>query len=180
MPKRSAGLVMYRIRDGQMQVLLVHFGGPLWAKKDKGAWSIPKGEVEPDEDSLAAAKREFEEETGIKPEGEIVPLGTIRQKSGKTVSAWAWAGDFDLGKIKSNFFSIEWPPRSGKQQQFPEIDRAEFFTLETAKEKIIAGEFELLQRLADIQRTAGLANQKSPAETSDPAKEGPEQQSPKV
>jgi predicted NUDIX family NTP pyrophosphohydrolase len=149
MPKRSAGLVMYRIRGGQIQALLVHLGGPFWAKKDLGAWSIPKGEVESNEDALAAAKREFEEETGIRPEGEMTPLGTVKQKSGKHVSAWAFAGDCDPKAIKSNFFSIEWPPRSGKQQQFPEIDRAEFFDLEAAKEKIIPGEFELLQRLSD-------------------------------
>jgi predicted NUDIX family NTP pyrophosphohydrolase len=150
MPKRSAGLVMYRVRDGRIQVLLGHLGGPFWAKKDLGAWSIPKGEIEPNEDALSAAKREFEEEIGIKPEGEMVPLVAVRQKSGKTVSAWGFAGDCDPKRIRSNLFSMEWPPRSGKQQQFPEIDRAEFFTLEAAKEKIIAGEFELLQRLADV------------------------------
>jgi len=152
MPKQSAGLVMYRIRDGQLQVLLVHPGGPFWAKKDLGAWSIPKGEIEPNEDALSTAKREFEEETGIKPDGEMVSLGAVRQKSGKTVAAWAFAGDCDAREIRSNFFSMEWPPRSGKQQQFPEIDRAEFFTLEAAKEKIVAGEYELLQRVAEIQR----------------------------
>jgi predicted NUDIX family NTP pyrophosphohydrolase len=152
MPKLSAGLVMYRIRGGQLQVLLVHPGGPFWAKKNLGAWSIPKGEVEPNEDGLSTAKREFEEETGIKPDGEMVSLGAARQKSGKIVTAWAFAGDCDPREIRSNYFSMEWPPRSGKQQQFPEIDRAEFFTLEAAKEKIVAGEYDLLQRLAAIQR----------------------------
>jgi predicted NUDIX family NTP pyrophosphohydrolase len=164
MPKRSAGLVMYRVRAGQIQVLLVHLGGPFWATKDRGAWSIPKGEIEPSEDALAAAKREFEEETGIRPEGEMAPLGTVRQKSGKTVSAWGFAGDCDPQGIKSNLFSMEWPPRSGKQQQFPEIDRAEFFTVEAAKEKIIAGEFELLKRLAEIYRAAGLPSPIPPAD----------------
>jgi len=143
---------MYRIRGGQLQVLLVHPGGPFWAKKNLGAWSIPKGEVEPNEDGLSTAKREFEEETGIKPDGEMVSLGAARQKSGKIVTAWAFAGDCDPREIRSNYFSMEWPPRSGKQQQFPEIDRAEFFTLEAAKEKIVAGEYDLLQRLAAIQR----------------------------
>ena len=152
MPKLSAGLVMYRIRRGQLQVLLVHPGGPFWAKKDLGAWSIPKGEIEPNEDGLSAAKREFEEETGIKPEGEMVSLGISRHKSGKIVAAWAFAGDCDPTKIRSNFFSMEWPPRSGKPQQFPEVDRAEFFVLEAAKEKIVPGEYDLLQRLAEIQR----------------------------
>ena len=155
MSERSAGLVMYRVRDGQIQVLLVHLGGPFWVKKDRGAWSIPKGEMDPNEDAQSAAKREFEEETGIRPEGEMSPLGTVRQKSGKTVSAWGFAGDCDPTRIKSNLFSMEWPPRSGKQQQFPEIDRAEFFTVAAAKEKIIAGEFELLQRLADMLTSQG-------------------------
>ena len=147
---------MYRIRNGQLQVLLVHPGGPFWAKKDLGAWSIPKGEVEGNEDGLSTAKREFEEETGLKPAGEMVSLGIVRHKSGKTVSAWGFAGDCDPKAIKSNFFSMEWPPRSGKQHQFPEIDRADFFTLESAKEKIIAAEFELLERLAEIQGNTGL------------------------
>ena len=152
MPKQSAGLVMYRIRDGRLEVLLVHPGGPFWAKKDLGAWSIPKGEIEPQEDGLSAAKREFEEETGIKPEGEMASLGATRHKSGKIVAAWAFAGDCDPREISSNSFSMEWPPRSGRQQQFPEIDRAEFLTLEAAKEKIVAGEYDLLQRLAEILR----------------------------
>lgn len=141
---------MYRLRDQEIEALLVHFGGPFWAKKDQGAWSIPKGEIEPGEDALAAAKREFQEETGFQPEGEMLALGSIRQKSGKTVSAWAYAGDCDPQHIKSNLFTMEWPPRSGKQQQFPEVDRAEFFPLEAAKEKIVAGELELLQRLAAV------------------------------
>ena len=140
---------MYRLRNGNIEVLLVHLGGPFWAKKDNGAWTIPKGEVEPEEEPLATAKREFQEETGISPQGEMLALGDIRQKSGKNVSAWAFASDCDPREIKSNLFSMEWPPRSGRQQQFPEVDRAEFFTLEAAKSKIIAGEFELLQRLAE-------------------------------
>ena len=140
---------MYRARNGNIEVLLVHLGGPFWARKNDGAWSIPKGEMGPDEEPLAAAKREFEEETGLRPHGEMLALGEIRQKSGKTVSAWAFAGDCEPRQIKSNLFSMEWPPRSGKQQQFPEVDRAGFFTMEAAKVKIVAGEFELLQRLTE-------------------------------
>lgn len=142
---------MYRVCEGQIEVLLVHLGGPLWAKKDRGAWSIPKGEIEPGEDPLATAKREFEEETGLKPQGEMVSLGDVRQKSGKIVSAWAFTGDCQPEKTKSNLFWMEWPPRSGKLRQFPEIDRAGFFTLEAAKERIIAGQFELIERLAELQ-----------------------------
>jgi predicted NUDIX family NTP pyrophosphohydrolase len=160
---------MYRVRDGQLQVLLVHPGGPFWAKKDFGAWSIPKGEIEPDEDGLSTARREFEEETGIKPEGEMASLGSVRHKSGKTVTAWAFAGDCDPKGIRSNSFSMEWPPHSGKQQQFPEIDRAEFFTVEAAKEKMVAGEFGLLQRLAEIQRaSAPSINPTADAPVSEP------------
>jgi predicted NUDIX family NTP pyrophosphohydrolase len=148
MAKTSAGLVMYRKRDGRLEVLLVHAGGPFWKKKDQGAWFVPKGEIAPGEDELAAAKREFEEETGLRPEGEFIPLGTVKHKSGKVVVAWAFQGDCDPSSLRSNTFTIEWPPRSGKQQEFPEIDRAEFFTVEAAKEKIIPAEFEFLARLA--------------------------------
>ena len=150
MPKSSAGLILYRVRDNALEVLLVHPGGPFWAKKDLGAWSIPKGEVEPEEDQLAAAQREFEEELGFSPSGEFVPLGTITQKSGKVVQAWALEGDCDLSSIKSNSFVIEWPPHSGKQQSFPEVDRAAFFGIEEAKRTINPAQVELLSRLQEI------------------------------
>jgi predicted NUDIX family NTP pyrophosphohydrolase len=147
MSKVSAGLLMYRFRNHQPQVLLVHLGGPFWAKKDSGAWFIPKGEVHPGEELLSAARREFEEETGLKPEGDFLPLGSIRQKSGKTVHAWAFRRDCDPRSIRSNSFTVEWPPRSGKQRQFPEIDRGDFFTEEQAREKMHPAEFEFLLRL---------------------------------
>src|SRR5262252_3749819 len=127
MAKLSAGLLMYRRREGGLEVFLVHPGGPFWAKKDLGAWSIPKGEYDEGEEPLAAARREFEEETGIQPEGHFVPLKTIKQPGGKTVLAWAFEGDADVAAIKSNTFSMEWPPHSGKQQDFPEVDRAGWF-----------------------------------------------------
>ena len=147
MAKKSAGLVMYRIRGGALEVLLVHLGGPFWAKKDAGAWFIPKGEIEPGEDELAAAQREFEEETGFKPAGPFIALGSVRQKGGKVVTAWAFEGNCDPAALKSNTFKMEWPPRSGKQREFPEVDRAAFFTIEAAREKIHPAEFELLGRL---------------------------------
>jgi len=147
MAKKSAGLVMYRIRGGALEVLLVHLGGPFWAKKDAGAWFIPKGEIEPGEDELAAAQREFEEETGFKPSRPFIALGSVKQKGGKVVTAWAFEGDCDSAALKSNTFKMEWPPRSGKQREFPEVDRAAFFTIEAAREKIHPAEFELLGRL---------------------------------
>src|SRR5687767_12795235 len=127
MPKLSAGLLMFRRRQGVIEVFLVHPGGPFWAKKDLGAWTLPKGEYTESEDPLDAAKREFEEETGIQPNGEFIPLGQIRQTGGKIASAWAFEGDCDPSKIRSNLFSMEWPPRSGRMQEFPEIDRGEWF-----------------------------------------------------
>jgi len=144
----SAGLVMYRRRSGEVELLLVHPGGPLWAKKDAGAWSIPKGEVNPGDDELSTAKREFKEETGVAPEGEFIPLGSVTQKGGKVVRAWAFEGDCDPAVIKSNTFVMEWPPRSGKKQEFPEVDRARFFTLEEAKDKINPAQVAFLQELA--------------------------------
>jgi len=148
MPKKSAGLAMYRIRSGALEILLVHLGGPFWAKKDAGAWFIPKGEIAPGEDELSAAQREFHEETGFQPSGPFIPLGTVKHKSGKTVTAWAFEGDCDPSAVKSNTFKMEWPPRSGKQQEFPEVDRAAFFTLEAAREKMHPAEFEFFARLA--------------------------------
>lgn len=147
MPKISAGLLMYRIRDEQIEVLLVHPGGPFWAKKDAGAWSIPKGEIGPGEEPLATARREFQEELGLEPRGEFAPLGTVTQRAGKTVEAWAVEGDCDLATLRSNTFRLEWPPRSGKFQEFPEVDRAAFFGLREAREKINPGQAELLSEL---------------------------------
>ena len=150
MLKHSAGLLMYRFRGGVLEVFLVHPGGPYWAKKDLGAWSLPKGEYTPDEDALAAARREFTEETGFPAEGEFLPLTPLKQPSGKIIAAWAFQGDCDPEAVKSNTFSMEWPPRSGSQQEFPEIDRAGWFTLEEAKVKIIKGQKRFLEELEKI------------------------------
>ncbi len=138
--KRSAGLLMYRRRDTAVEVLLVHPGGPFWAKKDYGAWSLPKGVIDPGEDELLAAIREFEEETGFSAEGEFVALTPRRQPSGKIIYAWAIEGDCDPSRMKSNTFTMEWPPQSGKMGEFPEADRIEWFDLESAKLKIIRGQ----------------------------------------
>ena len=151
MPRLSAGLLMYRIEDGAIQVLLAHPGGPFFRSKDDGSWSIPKGEPEPDEDLLVTAQREFEEETGVNPSGPFIPLAPIQQKGGKTVHAWAFAGDCDPKTIRSNTFTMEWPPHSGKQTEFPEIDRAEFFDLEVARVKIKAGQERLIEELAALK-----------------------------
>jgi predicted NUDIX family NTP pyrophosphohydrolase len=133
-------------------VLLVHPGGPAWARRDLGAWSIPKGEYEPDEEPLAAARREFEEELGTAPPGgEAADLGEIRQKSGKRVRAFALAGDLDVESVTSNTFPFEWPPRSGRLIEIPEVDRAEWFTIATAREKINPAQVTLLERLEEIQ-----------------------------
>jgi predicted NUDIX family NTP pyrophosphohydrolase len=147
MSKLSAGLLMYRMRGGRLEVLLVHPGGPFWAKKDLGAWSIPKGLVFPGEDPLSAARREFREETGFEAGGRFIGLGSIRQPGGKTISAWAFEGDLDAAQIESNKFSIEWPPRSGKTQQFPEVDRAEWFDIEEAAIRIVRGQAGFLDAL---------------------------------
>ena len=147
MAKQSAGILLYRIKSNDLEVFLVHPGGPFWAKKDEGAWSIPKGEFEDEEDPLAAAKREFEEETGLKISGEFIELHPVKQKSGKMVYAWAVEGDVDPLKIKSNEFEIEWPPKSGKMKSFPEIDKAAWFNLTEAKKKIIAAQTGLIKEL---------------------------------
>ncbi|MGH9606533.1 MAG: NUDIX domain-containing protein [Terracidiphilus sp.] len=140
---------MYRIRDGQLEVLAVHPGGPYWAKKDRGSWFVPKGEIEPGEDEFSAAKREFREETSFEPHGPFLDLGEVEHKSGKLVHAWAFEGDCDPAKIVSNTFTMEWPPKSGKQQSFPEIDRAAFLDLAAAREKLHPAEFEFVERLQD-------------------------------
>ena len=142
----SAGILLYRLRSAA-EVFLVHPGGPFWARKDAGAWSIPKGEYEQGADALEAAKREFNEETGCAITGNFIMLVPLKQRSGKTVHAWAVEGDLDATSITSNLFSMEWPPRSGKQQQFPEVDQGAWFTLSTAKEKILAGQRVFLDEL---------------------------------
>ena len=147
MPKQSAGLLVYRLRDKSLEVFLVHPGGPFWAKKDAGAWSIPKGEFAPDEDALSAAQREFTEETGIVLNGPFAALGTVRQSSGKTIYAFVTEADIDPAKIVSNTFRMEWPPRSGQFAEFPEVDRAAWFPIEMAAEKMNQGQLELLARL---------------------------------
>ena len=152
MAKRSAGILLYRGEAGHLEVLLVHPGGPFWAKKDDGSWSIPKGEFDEDEDPLAAARREVAEETGLMADGELIPLEPLRQPSGKTVYAWAMKGDFDPARLKSNTFPLEWPPKSGQQQEFPEVDRAAWFTLELARRKILKGQAGFLDQL---QRLTG-------------------------
>ena len=148
-PKRSAGLLLYR-RAPEFEVLLVHPGGPFFAKKDDGVWSVPKGEYEPDEDPLAAAVREFEEELGSPPPaGERIDLGDVKQRAGKIVSAWAVEGDIDAAAVVSNTFEMEWPPRSGRTAEYPEIDRAEWFDLATARTKILAAQQPFLDRLSE-------------------------------
>ena len=150
MPKKSAGLLMYRRRHGVLEVFLVHPGGPFWKKKDVGSWSIPKGEYTTEEDPLEVAKREFWEETGFRASGEFVPLTSRKQLSGKIINAWAFEGDCDASTIKSNTFSMEWPPRSGKREEFPEVDRAGWFSIPDAKEKIIKGQSGFVDELVRI------------------------------
>ena len=145
--KESAGILVWRSRDDEPQVLLAHPGGPLFRSKDLGAWTIPKGEVEPGEDLLDAARREFSEETGFPVEGPFVKLGTVRLKSGKNVHAWAAAGDCDPAQMEGNLFEMEWPPRSGRRQRFPEIDRVEFFTLGEALRRINPAQIPLIDEL---------------------------------
>jgi predicted NUDIX family NTP pyrophosphohydrolase len=149
----SAGILLHRVARGAPEVLLVHPGGPFWARKDAGAWSIPKGECDDGEDSRACALREFEEELGIAlPPGELVELGSVKQKGGKVVSAWAAEGDLDVASVRSNTFTMEWPPRSGRTAEFPEIDRAEWFGVEEAREKLVAAQTEFLDRLLERLR----------------------------
>jgi len=156
MPKHSAGLLFFRRAESGCQVLLAHPGGPFWARKDKGAWSIPKGELAEDEDPLQGALREFAEETGHHVTGEFIALDPLRQPGGKLVYAWAVEGDFDPAQLRSNTFSMEWPPRSGRQASFPEIDRAAWFGLDEARSRILLGQVGFLDaiaaRLADRDR----------------------------
>jgi predicted NUDIX family NTP pyrophosphohydrolase len=147
MTSESVGIIMYKHVDGALRVLLVHPGGPFWRNKDAGAWSIPKGERVAGEDAEATARREFAEELGIEPAGPMRPLGRIRQRGGKQVEAFALEGDFDVDALSSNSFQIEWPPRSGRLATFPEVDRAEWFTLPAARQKINPGQRPLLDRL---------------------------------
>jgi len=147
MPKESAGLLMFRHRNNELEVLLAHPGGPFWKKKDLGAWSIPKGEIEPAEEPLAAARREFAEELGFSPEGTFIALTPIQQKAGKRVRVWAFEGDCDPSTVKSNTFQMEWPPHSGRMQEFPEIDRAAFFQLNEARLRINPAQIACLEEL---------------------------------
>src|SRR6185503_16144585 len=146
--KRSAGLLLYRKRTGTLEVFLVHPGGPFWAKKDAGAWSIPKGEIGPGEVPLEVARRELREETGASIDGEYVALRPVVQRGGKTVHAWSIEGDLDVARVESNTFSMEWPPRSGRIQEFPEVDRAEWFSVAAAREKILDAQRAFLDELA--------------------------------
>ena len=149
--KRSAGILLYRLNGSEPEVLLVHPGGPFWANKDEGAWSIPKGEYDDAEDPQACARREFQEETGTElAPSELAELGSVKQKSGKHVSAWAAEGDLDPETINSNTFEMEWPPRSGRKQEFPEVDRAEWFDLGAAREKLNPAQTAFLDRLAEL------------------------------
>lgn len=138
---------MYRYVNGELQVLLVHPGGPYWRTKDEGAWSIPKGEYEPGEDPLATAIREFEEETGATPSDNLVALSPVEQPGGKTVTAFAVQGDFDPSSLRSNTFTIEWPPHSGQTQEFPEVDRAQWFSIPEAERRILRGQLPILREL---------------------------------
>jgi predicted NUDIX family NTP pyrophosphohydrolase len=147
MPKRSAGLIMYRWREAVLEVFLVHPGGPFWAKKDMGAWSIPKGEPELNEELLEVAKREFREETGFAAHGRFLELGTIKQAGGKIVTAWAFEGDCDPTRLTSNLCQVEWPPRSGRVVEFPEVDRGSWFSIPAAREHILKSQQPLLVML---------------------------------
>jgi predicted NUDIX family NTP pyrophosphohydrolase len=150
--KRSAGILLFRRSGGRTEFLLVHPGGPFWAKKDAGAWSIPKGQIESEEEPRACAVRELDEELGAAPDldlEQLIELGSIRQRAGKVVEAWAAEADYDPTTLASNTFPMEWPPRSGTQQDFPEVDRAEWFDLEAARKKILPAQAEFLDRLLD-------------------------------
>jgi predicted NUDIX family NTP pyrophosphohydrolase len=157
MAKRSAGILLYRRRDAALEVFLVHPGSAFWARKDNGAWSIPKGEVEPGEEPFARAKREFIEEIGFDIEGVFKPLDPVRQAGGKVVHAWAIEGDADPDAIRSNTFTMEWPPLSGRIQEFPEVDRAQWFDLDAARRKINIGQRALVDQLCRLVGKAQTA-----------------------
>jgi predicted NUDIX family NTP pyrophosphohydrolase len=144
----SAGLLLYRHGPGGLEVLLAHPGGPFWARKDDGAWMLPKGELGTGEDALDAARREFAEEIGIAPDGPFAPLGEVRQKGGKRVLAWAVPGDFAPELLRSNLFEMEWPPRSGQRHAFPEVDRVGWFGIDAARAKVLASQWPFIERLA--------------------------------
>jgi predicted NUDIX family NTP pyrophosphohydrolase len=153
--RRSAGILLYRFEAGRLEVLLVHPGGPFWARKEERAWSIPKGEIDEGEDPLTAARREFQEETGTRPEGDATPLKPCRQAGGKTVLAFALHGEFNPATLRSNTFKLEWPPRSGRFTEAPEVDRAAWFTLPEARAKIVGGQEPLLVELEELVGRAG-------------------------
>jgi predicted NUDIX family NTP pyrophosphohydrolase len=148
--KQSAGILMYRYKASKLEIFLVHPGGPFWKNKDAGAWSIPKGEFDEEEDPLKAAKREFYEETGFSVDGSFIALNPVRQAAGKVVHAWAVEGDCEAESIQANLFSMEWPPGSGKRKQFPEVDRAGWFSVDLARNKILKGQAMLLDQLQEI------------------------------
>ncbi|RBM18393.1 NUDIX hydrolase [Prauserella sp. PE36] len=149
--KRSAGILLYRRTGGDPEVLLGHMGGPFWARKDAGAWTVPKGEYADDEEPVAAARREFLEELGLPaPDGELAPLGEIRQSGGKVVTVWALEGDVDPSAVVPGTFELEWPPRSGRMREFPELDRVAWFPLAEAGEKLVKGQRVFLDRLANL------------------------------
>ena len=147
MKKKSAGILVYRDIDGSHEVFLVHPGGPYWVKKDLNAWSVPKGEPDDEEDLFVAAKREFGEETGLEISGDFMELEPVKQPSGKIIYTWAVESDLDASAVESNLFEMEWPPRSGKTGKFPEVDRAGWFTFETARQKIVKGQIPILDQL---------------------------------
>ena len=149
MPKRSAGLIMYRRRNAALEVLLVHPGGPFWSKKDLGAWSIPKGEYLDREEPLQVARREFKEETGFRSKGPFIALGDLKQPGGKIVTVWAFEGDCDPAKLQSNTFMMEWPPRSGRQMEVPEIDRSGWYSIDDARPRLLPGQRAFLDRLLE-------------------------------
>lgn len=154
MPRKSAGILLYRFQKDGVEVFLVHPGGPFWVNKDNGSWSIPKGEYNDDEDALKAAQREFQEETGLSIQGNFIELGEVRQPSGKRVMVWALENDQEVENIRSNTFQLEWPPKSGKMQEFPEVDRGGWFSLPEARQKILKGQISFLDKLEEKIKTA--------------------------
>jgi predicted NUDIX family NTP pyrophosphohydrolase len=163
MPKLSSGLLLFRAHSqGEPEVLLVHMGGPFWKRRDAGGWSLPKGEHEPGEDSLSAARREFAEELGIEaPAGREIDLGEIKQSSGKVIHAWALGADIDASEIESNTFELEWPRGSGKRERFPEVDRADWFGIEAAREKLVSGQVPFLERLLERAELSSEARRRA-------------------